>query len=208
LNRNLPFLTPYQKKNQINFAYTAPLRLSKARPPADEHIKPQNAAPNISCNIKKSTNKKTLNKLLCHFKTEKIMMSKKKNQNLNSKRLKSPLEGRMPEQIIQSRQLTLDFSRPYTIIKTQFNYSAAEDMALEFVYKLAPCIADKLNIDTGNVILIAISKNNKVVIFCENSRYRDWLYNFFEQPSLGSAQFYDDVDPALIIEKLDILFEH
>lgn len=30
-----------------------PLRLSKARPPADEHIKPQNAAPNISCNIKK-----------------------------------------------------------------------------------------------------------------------------------------------------------
>ena len=114
----------------------------------------------------------------------------------------------MPEQIIQSRKLTLDFSRPYTIIKTQFNYSAAEDMALEFVYKLAPCIADKLNIDTGNVILIAISKNNKVVIFCENSRYRDWLYNFFEQPSLGSAQFYDDVDPALIIEKLDILFEH
>jgi len=157
---------------------------------------------------KKSTNKKTLNKLLCHIKTEKIMMSKKKNQNLNSKRLKSPLEGRMPEQIIQSRKLTLDFSRPYTIIKTQFNYSAAEDMALEFVYKLAPCIADKLNIDTGNVILIAISKNNKVVIFCENSRYRDWLYNFFEQPSLGSAQFYDDVDPALIIEKLDILFEH
>lgn len=31
-------------------------------------------------------------------------------------------------------------------------------MALEFVYKLAPCIADKLNIDTGNVILIAISR--------------------------------------------------
>ena len=49
----IPFLTPYQKKNQINFAYTAPLRLSKARPPAAEHIKPQNAAPNISCNIKK-----------------------------------------------------------------------------------------------------------------------------------------------------------
>ena len=75
-------------------------------------------------------------------------MSKKKNQNLNSKRLKSPLEGRMPEQIIQSRKLTLDFSRPYTIIKTQFNYSAAEDMALEFVYKIEHCIDDKIKNDT------------------------------------------------------------
>ena len=32
-----------------------------------------------------------------------------------------------------------------------------------------------------------------------------WLYQYIQHPSLGYAQFYDDVTPELILEKLDML---
>ena len=50
------------------------------------------------------------------------------------------------------------------------------------------------------------SKNNKVVVFCKNNRYRNWLYNCFHQPSVGNAQFYDNTEHELILEKLNLLF--
>ena len=83
-------------------------------------------------------------------------------------------------------------------------YRKAEELALELGYALIPYVADRRGIDFGQVVLVVISRNNKVVV-CSSSRYRNWLYQYFQQPSLGNAQFYDDVAPELILEKLDLL---
>lgn len=107
---------------------------------------------------------------------------------------------------IEKMSIAFDFSRQYTIARVPKVYQNAEQFALEVVYSLRPYISDKLGIDYEKVILIAVSKNNKVVVFCENNRYRNWLYNYFHQPSVGSAQFYDNTEPELILEKLNLLF--
>lgn len=95
---------------------------------------------------------------------------------------------------IEKMNIAFDFSRQYTIARVPESYPTAEEFALKCVYFLRPYIAGKLNIDYTEVILVALSKNNKVVVLCNNNRYRDWLWNYFHKSSVGSAQFYDDID--------------
>lgn len=100
--------------------------------------------------------------------------------------------------------IVFDFRKQYTIARVPKDYRKAEELALELAYALIPYVADRRGIDFGQVVLVVISRNNKVVV-CSSSRYRNWLYQYFQQPSLGNAQFYDDVAPELILEKLDLL---
>lgn len=110
------------------------------------------------------------------------------------------------EKEVEKMHIAFDFSKQYTIARVPESYKSAENFALRCVYALRPYVAKKCNIDSSKVILIAISKNNKVVVLCDNNRYRDWLWNNFYIPSIGSAQFYDNVAPEQIIEKLNLLF--
>ncbi len=112
----------------------------------------------------------------------------------------------MFEKKFDAKNITFDFSKPYTIARVPEIYPNAETFALQLVYDLGPYVARKLNIDCHQVVLIAISKNNKVVVLCDNDRYRDWLFRHFQKSSLGIAQFYDDVKPEQIIEKMSALF--
>ena len=93
---------------------------------------------------------------------------------------------------IEKMNIAFDFSRQYTIARVPKVYRNAEQFALEVVYSLRPYISDKLGIDHGKIILIAVSRN--------------WLYNCFHQPSVGNAQFYDNTEPEVILEKLNLLF--
>lgn len=112
----------------------------------------------------------------------------------------------MSKKEIETMNIAFDFSQQYTIARVPRNYSSAEKFALEVVYSLRPYVADKLNINAETVILGAISKNNKIVVLCDDNRYRNWLWNFFHQPSVGIAQFYDDIKLEAILEKLNLLF--
>lgn len=107
---------------------------------------------------------------------------------------------------IEEANIAFDFSRPYTVARVPQNYADAENLAFRVAYSLRSYVADKLGIDYGRVILVVISKNNKVVVLCENNRCRNYLWNFFHIPSIGIAQLYDDVKPELILEKLNMLF--
>lgn len=113
----------------------------------------------------------------------------------------------MSKKEIEEMNIGFDFSKPYSVVFVSQNYLSAEVFSLRCVYSLRPYVADKLGIHPNDVILVAISNNNKVVILCEDSRYRNWLWHYFHSPSVGSAQFYDDVEPELILEKLDELFK-
>ncbi len=113
----------------------------------------------------------------------------------------------MSKKEIDAMNVAFDFSKQYTVARVPEIYDKAEEFALRLVYSLRPYVADKLGIDCAEVILVAISKNNKVVVFCDDRSYRNWLWHYFSSPSVGSAQFYDDVKPELILERLDELFE-
>lgn len=76
---------------------------------------------------------------------------------------------------IDAMNVAFDFNNQYAIARVPKSYISAEKFALECVYSLRAYIADKLGIDAGKVVLIAISKNDKVVVLCEDSRYRNWL---------------------------------
>lgn len=106
---------------------------------------------------------------------------------------------------VDAKGIVFDFRKQYTIARVPDDYCKAEDLALRLAYTLVPYVADKLGIDFGEVVLVVISRNGKVVVCSVNNRYRNWLYQYFQQPSLGYAQFYDDVTPELILEKLDLL---
>ncbi|MBQ8751040.1 MAG: hypothetical protein IJW32_06065 [Clostridia bacterium] len=108
---------------------------------------------------------------------------------------------------IDAMNIAFDFSNPFAIARVPLNFKDAETFALDFVYSLGPYVADKLDIGYSDVVLIAISKNNKVVVYSVNSRYRDWLYHYFQKPSLMYVQFYDDIEPELIIEKIKELYK-
>lgn len=138
----------------------------------------------ISCILSKVCYRKNTNKIIVSPKFR-IMLSNKE---------------------IEEMHIAFDFSRQYTVARVPKEYKDAENFALECVYSLRPYIANKLNIDCTAVIMVAISKNNKVVVLCDNNRYRNWLWNYFHKSSVGSAQFYDDIEPKLIIKKLDELF--
>ena len=111
---------------------------------------------------------------------------------------------RITQNDVDKMGIVFDFRKQYTIARVPDDYRKAEDLALGLVYALFPYVAEKLGIDYGQVVLVVISRNGKVVV-CSNSRYRNWLYQYFQHPSLGYAQFYDDVAPELILEKLDML---
>lgn len=112
----------------------------------------------------------------------------------------------MSEKKIEAMNIAFDFSKQYTVARVPADYENAEVFALDMVYWLKPYVAHKLNIDDRKVVLIAVSKNNKIVVLCDNCRYRDWLFRYFEVPSIGAAQLYDNVRPEQIIEKIDGLF--
>ena len=101
--------------------------------------------------------------------------------------------------------IVFDFRKQCTIARVPYDYRKAENLALDLAYDLVPYVADKLGVDYEQVVLVVISRNGKVVVCSANSRYRNWLYHCFQHPSLGYAQFYDDVTPELILEKLDML---
>lgn len=100
--------------------------------------------------------------------------------------------------------IVFDFRKQYTIARVPDDYRTAEDLASELSYALLSYVTEKLGINFSQVVLVIISRNGKVVV-CSDSRYRDWLYLYFQHPSLGYAQFFDDVAPELILEKLDML---
>ena len=100
--------------------------------------------------------------------------------------------------------IVFDFRKQYTIARVPKDYRKAEDLALDLSYAFLSYVVDKLGIKFSQVVLVIISRNGKVVV-CSDSRYRDWLYQYFQQPFLGYAQFFDDVAPELILEKLDLL---
>lgn len=110
------------------------------------------------------------------------------------------------EKEIDEMNIVFDYRNQYTIARVPKTYKDAEEFALALVYYLKTYVAKKLNIEWWKVVLIAISKNNKVVVLSDDSRSRNWLWIHFHQPSLGAAQFYDNVKPELIIEKMDALF--
>lgn len=107
---------------------------------------------------------------------------------------------------LEKMNIAFDFSNKFAIARVPFNYGDAENFALDCVYSLVPYVAEKLNIDYSKVVLVAISQDNKVVVFSVNSRDRDWLFYSFNTPSISNAQLYDNVDPESIIEKLKELY--
>lgn len=107
---------------------------------------------------------------------------------------------------IEEMNIAFDFRKQYTVARVPQNYADAEDFASSLVYYLRPYVANKLGIAGRDVILVAVSENNKVVVLSEDGRSRKWLGSFFNKPSIGSAQFYDDVKPELIIDKMNNLF--
>ncbi len=113
----------------------------------------------------------------------------------------------LTEKEIDAMNIAFDFSNQFTIAKVSKNYKNAEIFALECVYSLVPYVANKLNVDYFKVVLIAISKNNKVVVYSVNNRYRNYLWHHFQKSSLNYAQFYDNVEPALIIKKIKDLYK-
>ena len=108
---------------------------------------------------------------------------------------------------IDAMNIAFDFSNPFVVAKVPKNYENAEKFALECVCSLGPYVGNKLNTEYSKVVLIAISRNNKVVVYSVDGRCRDWLWNHFQKPSLVYTQFYDDIEPELIIEKLKELYE-
>ncbi|MBR5598486.1 MAG: hypothetical protein IKW39_00435 [Alphaproteobacteria bacterium] len=111
------------------------------------------------------------------------------------------------EKEVNAMNITFDFSNQFAIARVPQNYEKANEFALECVYSLWPYIAKVLNVAYSKLVLIAISGNNKSVVFSFDCRMRDYLYCHFNKPSLMYAQFYDDVEPELIIEKMKTLYE-
>ena len=107
---------------------------------------------------------------------------------------------------IEEMHIAFDFSRQYTVARVPKKYRDADQFALDCVYSLRPYVADKLNIDCSEVILVAISKSNQVIVFCDDGLIRNRRYESFHQPSIGSAQLYNDIKPELIIKRLDKMF--
>lgn len=108
---------------------------------------------------------------------------------------------------IDAMNIAFDFSNPFAIARVPLNFKDAETFALDFVYSLGPYVADKLDIGYSDVVLIAISKNNKVVVYSVNGLYREWLTLYFNEQSLDCIQFYDDIEPELIIAKLKEFYD-
>ena len=106
---------------------------------------------------------------------------------------------------IEAMNIVWDHHKQYTIARVPEDYSSAEDFALRLVYDLRPFVAEKLGIDCAKLVLVAISANDKVVVLSDNARYRNWLACYFHKPSVGAAQFYDDVAPELILKKMRAL---
>ena len=106
---------------------------------------------------------------------------------------------------IEAMNIVWDHHKQYTIARVPEDYSCAEDFALRLVYDLRPYVAEERGIDCSKVVLVAVSANDKVVVLSDDARYRNWLACFFHKPSVGVAQFYDDVEPELIIKKIRAL---
>ena len=66
---------------------------------------------------------------------------------------------------LEKMNIAFDFSNKFAIARVPFNYGDAENFALDCVYSLVPYVAEKLNIDYSKVVLVAISQDNKVVVF-------------------------------------------
>ena len=108
---------------------------------------------------------------------------------------------------IDAMNIAFDFSNPFAIARVPLNFKDAETFALDLVYSLGPYVAHKLNTEYSEVVLVAISKNNKVVVYSVNGVYREWLTLYFNEQSLDCIQFYDDIEPELIIEKIKELYK-
>lgn len=106
---------------------------------------------------------------------------------------------------IEAMNIAFDFHKQYTIVNVPKSYDSAENFALNLVYSLRSYVADKLGIEVEKVVLIAVSENDKVVVISEDNRYQNWLWNLFHQPSVGVAQFYDNVAPSFIINRINDL---
>jgi len=91
---------------------------------------------------------------------------------------------------------------PLIIAKIPQDYSNAEDLAFRIVYGLKPYVSERFKIKNSEMVLVVISQNNKVVVACDDKMYRNHLLIYFHKPSIGYAQFYDNVEPQKIIDRL------
>ena len=101
----------------------------------------------------------------------------------------------MNENELKKMNIAFDFSNPFAIAKVSQNFKDAETFAKECVYYLAPYVANKFNIEFQGLELVAISQNNKVVVYSVGSINKDWVCRHFRM----SVKLYDEVDPCLII---------
>ena len=82
---------------------------------------------------------------------------------------------------IDAMNIAFDFSNPFVIARVPLNFKDAETFALDFVYPLGLYVTVKFDIRYSDLVLIAISKNNKVVVYSVNGAYREWLTLYFNE---------------------------
>ncbi len=111
----------------------------------------------------------------------------------------------MSKKEIEQMNIAFDSNKQYVVAQVPKYYDSAEDFALGLVYSLKPYVAKKLNIEENKLVLVAISKNDKIVIISEDRRCRDWLARSFHPSCIGNAQFYDNVKSELILEEIKVL---
>ena len=102
---------------------------------------------------------------------------------------------------INGMNVTVDLSNQFVIAQVPRVYKVAEKF-ITAVADIRDCISRKFNVSALEVELVAISKNNKVVIFSGDvSRMRN-ICKFFNVTFTGYFKFFDAEDPKWIIEKM------
>lgn len=110
--------------------------------------------------------------------------------------------ARLSKREIEEMNIDFDFSNPFAIARVPQDYQDADTFAVDLVYSLASYVGNKLMLWPSQIVLVAISNNNKVVVYTVNDRYKEWLYYYFQKPYLKYVQVFDDIEPNLIIEKM------
>lgn len=107
---------------------------------------------------------------------------------------------------VEALGISFDFKPQYTIARIPHSYPCAKIFAFRHVYSLRQYIAKKLDIAETAITLVAISKNNKIVILCDNTQCRNELVQSFHPSFWGISQFYDNVSSESILKKLEEIF--
>ena len=90
----------------------------------------------------------------------------------------------------------------FIIAKVGKCYQSAKRLAEHMVIDLRLNIANKLDKDYSEIVLVTISANNKIVICCANNKYRNYLSDCFKELFCGETQLFECINPQEVIEKL------